>query len=793
MHTLHHKGSRYKGSRWVAKVVFMLFLVAGVAWGAQPSLAVYPFSSSAPTLGVAVADTLATRFENAFTDETLTIYGPAATPALIPPFVAQEGFISPLALLNPSAIDLSDADGAALLRETLGVDVAVTGALRLADMGLELDLFIATNSGVQRYRLNAPEGAPGELVAGALTLASSALNVARPPGGATIDLSGPYGDFVEGLTLLSAGFVGEARGVLEAAVEAEEGEAENEIEESEEARWQAVLDDLVAAQEGRAGADPVLDAALALNVEPFDAARAQEAFARLAEVTALPAADLWLATLRVSEGDEAGARASFDAAADYPYGLAARALYRAVRRGDAQDAQADVAQVLGTNSRGALLGAALAAGGLENTALEKEVLTRLTRVAPTLAYPFEQLSFIAFDEDDPLAAAEALVVATRLEPQSNLYWTNLGWAYYLLGLLDESEAASLRATGLITEETFQPWISLYNLGLARVVTGRLGEALTAYEEALFLDPEVDDEAVIDLENALELYPGVPGVSFALATLYEAEGRTDEAARQYERFVQEGGEADFVEEAGTRLAVLRAPPALLEIPSGGRLSLGLGGEDAAPYRPGDRLYPVFELSTPGAELPNEVVVELTLTDEGGATVNDLALSQQLSLPRDAVAVQIDDVGLDLPTTLTPGAYTLEVAVTAEGDRRATLSLPFELAGESSFLRALLSRDIVLRSLEDLPLYARRDLDAPDADNALVSALITALRDSAEAAEEVLPTPTAGRFEGVGGGEIFSTSSEADVRDFLSYLLESTTGNADLTFVDAYAQWALESAE
>ncbi len=782
MHTLHHKGSR-----WVAKVVFILLFVAGVAC-AQPSLAVYPFSSSAPTLGVAVADTLATRFENAFADESLTVYGPAATPALIPPFVAQEGFISPLALLNPSATDLSDADGAALLREALGVDVAVTGALRLADMGLELDLFVATNSGVQRYRLNAPEEAPGELVAGALTLASSALNLARPPGGATIDLSGPYGDFVEGLTLLSAGFVGEARGALEEAVD-----AGGDVEEGELARWQAVLDDLVAAQEGRMAADPVLDAALALNLEPFDAARAQEAFARLAEVTALPAADLWLATLRVSEGDEAGARASFDAAADYSYGLAARALYRAVRGGDAQDAQADVAQVLGTNSRGALLGAALAAGGLENTALEKEVLTRLTRVAPTLAYPFEQLSFIAFDEDDPLAAAEALVVATRLEPQSNLYWTNLGWAYYLLGLLDESEAASLRATGLITEETFQPWISLYNLGLARVVTGRLGEALTAYEEALFLDPEVDDEAVIDLENALELYPGVPGVSFALATLYEAEGRTDEAARQYERFIQEGGEADFVEEAGARLAVLRAPPALLEIPSGGRLSLGLGGEAAAPYRPGDRLYPVFELSTPGAELPNEVVVELTLTDEGGATVDDLALSQQLSLPRDAVAVQIDDVGLDLPTTLTPGAYTLKVAVSAEGDRRATLSLPFELAGEPSFLRGLLSRDIVLRSLEDLPLYARRDLDAPDADNALVSALITALRDSAEAAEEVLPTPTAGRFEGVGGGEIFSTSSEADVRDFLSYLLESTTGNADLTFVDAYAQWALESAE
>ena len=774
--------------RGVRSALFVLFLVAGAAW-AQSSLAVYPFSSSESVLGVAVADIVASALEDA---EGVNVYGPAVAPAFVPPFVAEEGFISPLVFL--SVPDLADADGAAFLREALGVDVAVTGALRVAGVGLTLDLFIATSNDVQRYRLNAPEEAPGRLAGGALTLLSSVLAVPRPAADTTIDLSSPYGSFAEGLTLLSAGFVNEARGALEEAVEAGSEVGEGEVGEDEVARWRALLDDLVAAQEGRAGADPVLDAALALNAEPFDALRAQEAFARLAEVTALPAADLWLATLRVSEGDDAGAVTSFDEAAAYPYGRAARALYRAVREG--ADVGADVAGLLETDSRAALLGASLAAQGVEDTALEKEALTRLTRLAPTLAYPFEQLSFIAFDEDDPLAAAEALAVAMELEPLESLYWTNLGWAYYLLDLLDESEAASLRATELVTADTPQPWISLYNLGLARVVTDRLGEAMAAYEEALLLDPDVDDEAVIDLENALTKYPDVPSVSFALATLYEAEGREDEAARQYERFIRRsGGEAEtgFVEEAEERLVVLRAPPAALEIPPGGRLSLGLGGGEAAPYRPGDRLYPVFELSTPGAELPNEVVVELALTDETGESVGDLALSQQLSLPQGAVAVQIDDVGLDLPSTLTPGDYTLEVAVTAEGDRRAALSLPFELTGEPSFVRGLLSRDISLRSLENELFYSRVDLDAPDPDAALVGALVAALRENAEAAEEVLPTPAAGRFEGLGGGEVFSTSSEADVRDFLSYLLESTTGGADLTFVDVYAQWALENAE
>ena len=785
MWMLPQKDKRYEMFGPVVAAL-ILFFAASVA-GAQTGVAVYPFSSQEPVLGTAVADTLATVFDAAVPGDTLTVYGPAVSPAFVAPFVAQDGFISPLALLNTAGADLADADGAALLREALGVDVAVTGAVRFVGAGLELDLFIATggDGGVGRYTLHAPEGEPGRLVGGALTLLSSALGVARPPDPAPFDLSEAYGDFAEGLTLISAGFVSEAREALERAVATGEDDT---------GRWQAVLDDLTAAQAGQAGADPILDAALALNLEPFDAPRAQAAFARLAEATALPAADLWRATLIASEGDDAGA--AFDAAAVYPYGLAARALYQAVRGGGAQaDVQADIIQVLETDSRGALLGAALAAGGVGDVALEKAVLTRLTRVAPTLAYPFEQLSFIAFDEDDPLAAAEALVVATELEPQSNLYWTNLGWAYYLLGLLNESETASLRATTLVTEDTLQPWISFYNLGLARVVTGRLGEAMAAYDEALSLDPEVDDEALADLENALTIYPDAPGVSFALANLYEAEGRADEAARQYERFVRRSGDAetDFVEEAQARLSVLRAPPAALELPSGGSLSLGLGGGEAAPYRPGDRLYPVFELSTPGAALPSEVVVELTLENASGESVDNLTLSQQLSLPRDAVAVQIDDVGLDLPTTLAPGGYTLDVVVTADGNRRATLSLPFELTGEPSFLRGLLSRDIVLRNLDNLPLYARRDLNVPDADAELVSALVTALRDNADAAEEVLPTPSTGRFTGMGGGEIFNMSTETDVRDFLTYLLASTTGSANLTFVDAYAQWALDDAE
>src|SRR5690606_17947851 len=159
----------------------------------------------------------------------------------------------------------------------------------------------------------------------------------------------------------------------------------------------------------------------------------------------------------------------------------------------------------------ALLGAALTAELEGDRDTQVQALEALTRAAPFLTYPLEALSYIYFDRDDGRSAARVLAVAVELDPESDLYWTNLGWAYYLVGQLGPSEEASLRALELDGTQV----VAAYNLGLVRTVTGRLAEAMPAYERAVRFDPEVNDEAIADLENALELFPDEPGVEFAL--------------------------------------------------------------------------------------------------------------------------------------------------------------------------------------------------------------------------------------------------------------------------------------
>ena len=43
------------------------------------------------------------------------------------------------------------------------------------------------------------------------------------------------------------------------------------------------------------------------------------------------------------------------------------------------------------------------------------------------------------------------------------------------------------------------------------VNGRLDAALEAYDYAVALDPAINDEVIVDLVNARQLYPGVSAV------------------------------------------------------------------------------------------------------------------------------------------------------------------------------------------------------------------------------------------------------------------------------------------
>ncbi len=376
------------------------------------------------------------------------------------------------------------------------------------------------------------------------------------------------------------------------------------------------------------------------------------------------------------------------------------------------------------------------------------------------------------------------MVAVDLEPESDLYWTNLGWSYYLLGFLGRSEEASIRAVELDPNQ----FIAQYNLGLARVVTGRLEEAMRAYNDALRLDPDVDDEAIKDLENALDLYPDQAGVHFSLAVLYEAEGRRGEAADQYERYLASGVGLPFGELANSRIAVLRAPPPPLEISQAPNLFLGVDGLEAEPYHPGDFLFPSFEVFTPGEELPKEFEVTLTLRDVQDTVIN--SVFETVDVPRGAIGLVLDEIGLELPPELAQGGYQLFITVSATEGRSTTSIIPFEVEGGPQLVRQLLSRSIEMQALgTGIPLYGEDNLDRPAL---LLDLLVSELREAAPQAEEALPDIETGRFEGFSGGRLFNESTVEDVREFLEYLLEQNTRDVTFTFVEAYAQWALDGA-
>jgi tetratricopeptide (TPR) repeat protein len=740
-------------------LVIALLLCSAVA----DNLVVYPLNSQDTLLGVAVADRVATAFQAEF-----EVLGPVVAPSLVPPLVVEGGFINPTVFLDNS--NIASPIGATLARDAIGADYVITGRVDFDAEQLILTMFLASGNGVSTHTVRAPESQPGLLVAKAIALTAHRLGVERPEAETAVNLSGPYGDLVRAIGLIGGGFLVEAEELL------------IQLPEPDEAAKQ-LLADLQAVLAGDQGSNPARLATMSLSLEEFNESLSISYFDAFAGRSSLPSPHVWIGVLGSSVNDKDAVTRAFDLAAEaYNYGLIGRASYRLAEGLDG--GQKDLIAGVASESVGDLLAAAVVANAVADISLEKEALQRLSRSAPSFTYPFERLSFIGFDEDDAQVAAEALVVAVDLEPQSDLYWTNLGWAYYLLGFLGRSEEASMKAVALDPSQ----FIAQYNLGLARVVTGRLEEAMRAYNDALRLDPDVDDEAIRDLENALDLYPDQAGVHYSLAVLYEAEGRRGEAADQYERYLVSSAELLFEELANRRIAVLRAPPPPLEISQAPNLLLGADGLEAEPYHPGDLLFPSFEVFTPGEELPKEFEVTLTLRDAQDTVIE--SVFEAVDVPRGAIGLVLDEIGLELPQELAQGSYELFITVSATEDRSATTIIPFEVEGEPQLVRLLISRNIEMQALgTGIPLYGAGNLDRP---TILLDLLLGELREAAQQAEEALPNIEAGRFEGLSGGRLFNESTAEDVRDFLVFLLDQNTRDVTFTFVEAYAQWALDGA-
>lgn len=751
------------------------------------AMAVHPFDSDDPLLGMAVAEELATAFAGVD-----LLLGPEVTSGAVPPIMAGGGFVG---LTRVTGQDpMYGAAGVGLLRGALGVDVVVTGRVLVVDDAYRLLLAVAGPTGVTTATVEAPHARRDRLVAkAARVVAQAEPTLPRPAPPAAPELDGAYATYVTALVYASGGLVGDASALLATVADGDlPGRALRLREDL------AGAADPTAAEPVTSGTRLLRRALFALGVDAFDEDAAFAAFEAAAAATHRPVAEAWAAVLAASVGDYATAGAALSTATDgggYPYGEALAASL-AWAQGDQGAALAAVRALTGraltvragAHLPAALLGASLVAQLADAADEETAALEALTRQAPFLVYPFERLSFLAFDRDDALAAAEALAPAVELDPESDLYWTNLGWAYYLLGFLERSEAASLRAVELDANQ----YIALYNIGLVRSVTGRPAAAEEAYSRATRLDPAIDDEAVKDLEVALTRFPDAAGVSYSLARLYEAEGRRDEAKAQYGRFVaMAGDDAGFATQVGAareRLVALDAPPPPLELLGAVQARLGARGPDATPYHPGDRLYPTFEVSTPGEQLPGRLTVTLTLLTEGGEEV--AAGGDDVVVPSGAVGYVIDSLFLDLPVDLAPGGYELRVEVSALDGSRAEGSATVAVAGEPVALRRLLSRGVVMTALDSgAPLYDASMLARPDA---LTDALLAELAAAAGAADDALPRVTTGRFAGKSGAELFGGSTAADVDAYLAYLLAGGTADYRFVFVDAYAAWALDGA-
>ena len=752
--------------RWLLVLSALLLSASALA----SSVVVYPFDSQDTLLGVAVADRVAQAF-----DGRAEVVGPDVAPGLVPPLVTQGGFVNLVTLIGNRA--MTGPSGAQLIRGTTGADVAVTGRIAITDAGYRLSLELASAAGLKRFTLDAPKASPGLLAQEAAGPVAAALGLKVPTVERPLDLSGPYGDYVRALALVSAGLPQDASNLL--AQLAQKGPLS--------ARAQRLANDLDAVLHGGNGKDSVRVAVASLSVTQLDAARSAQLFQAMGRATGLPVADVWIGALDSSVNDKQGASAAFDRAAQsYPFGLAARAAYRNDR--GLAGVAADVDAVLngwtkGRSGAAALLGASVAAQQAKDVAREKQALHDLTHADPYLTYSFERLSYIAFDQNEPLAAAEALRVAVELDPGNALYWTNLGWSYYLLGFFGRSQQASQKALDLDPSQS----IADYNLGLVNVVTGHLAEGLADYSDALRVDPKVDAEAIHDLERARTRFPDQPAVHFALARLYEADGQRTAARDAYQAYVDATRPgAPLRTEAQHRVQVLSAPPPPMELRGAITLTLGKRGAPASPYHPGDPVYPSFELSTPGDSLPSQVNVSYRLLGGDGSEL--AKASEQVSIPRNAVGFVVDDLALRLPLDLTPGPFQLDVHVTSSDGRSVSGRAPIEVAGGPVLLRQLLGRGITMTSLDTgASLYGEADLQHP---GALPDVLVRELRATADQAEQALPKATSGRFQGLSGSQVFRQSTAQDVSDFLTYLLASGAHDTSFTFVDAYAQWVLD---
>ena len=134
---------------------------------------------------------------------------------------------------------------------------------------------------------------------------------------------------------------------------------------------------------------------------------------------------------------------------------------------------------------------------------------------PKLVWAYGSLGFLLRNQQRGEEAEQAFRQAMELQPKDWSTCGRLGWLCYLLKKWNESIEWSRQ--GLALDPT-QTWIQ-FNLALALLCRGNVDEAKVEYQKGLELSDAKDlNDAITDLQKALEMSPDLPGAQEILAIL-----------------------------------------------------------------------------------------------------------------------------------------------------------------------------------------------------------------------------------------------------------------------------------
>jgi len=393
----------------------------------------------------------------------------------------------------------------------------------------------------------------------------------------------------------------------------------------------------------------------------------------------------------------------------------------------------------------------------------------LPKKAPRFTWAFEMQSFAAFERNEPQKARRALLQAIRLEPDESLYWTNLGWANYLLGDLAGAELASVRALQLEPNPTAH-----YNLGLIAAIQGRHLTAQRHYQKAVSLDQTWEIESALkDLKDA-----GKPELAFWQGFLLTRAGEADAARKAYEAFIE--ARPDHVLVPMARRARQRLAGASLKVTPVG-LALRPEGGEVQRIGAGEPFYLEVVLEGDPA-LPHRQLV--AILRQNGAVVSRAETTPPY--PPNTAAWR-GRVGPLEAESAGKAEIVLEL-----GGARAIQTLT---VGESNLARKLYARGIVLTDLGGRPLLEESALLAPKAEDRLIERLIALIKEAAPivAGIEAYRRPIArGAHRGEALPAFLQNPDPKTVRAYLEAVLK-TPELAEPNAVEGFVRWLLETGE